>query len=100
VDIWDYFDRREGECKECSLGLEGDFPLYCAESSDGQRGIFYGRLILSERAYLSVFETLCLRGSTIQRERYSYYLTIDHNEVWGYDLDPEHSPATHCHEFP
>ena len=100
MDVWDYFDRREGECRECSLGLETAFPSYCAQAqgSGGARGIFYGRLILSERAYLSVFEVLGTRGSTIHRERYSYYLVIDGNEIWGYDLDPEHNPATHRHE--
>jgi hypothetical protein len=100
VDVWDYFDRREGECKECSLGLDVAFPLYCAEAegSVGKSGIFYGRLILGERTYVSVFEVLGAHGSTIRRERYSYYLVIDDREVWGYDLDPEHNPATHRHE--
>jgi hypothetical protein len=71
----------------------------CAEEegSGGQRGIFFGRLVLSDRAFLSVFEVVQVTGTGIHRERYSYYLIIDGFEIWGYDRDPGHVPPLHRH---
>jgi hypothetical protein len=85
-----------------SLVPDADFSTMCAEAddSDGQRGIFWGRLILSEHAYLSVFEFIEVRGSGVHRVRYSYYLVYDEAEVWGYDRDPDHEPSLHRHQGP
>lgn len=100
MDVWDFFERREGECRECSLVSDVPFPEMCgaAADSNGKHGIFFGRFTLTERASLHVFESLVVRGNAVRRERYSYYLIIDGNEIWGYDRDPGHSPSTHRHE--
>lgn len=68
-----------------------------AEGTDGQRGIFYGKLILTEHTFLNVFELVCVVGSGVHRERYSYYLIVNGYEVWGYDRDPDHDPPLHRH---
>jgi hypothetical protein len=99
VDIWEYFAQREKECRLLSLIPDSDFSDMCAErdGTAGQRGIFWGRFTLNERAFLSVFELIQVRGSGVHRERYSYYLFLDEIEVWGFDRDPQHDPPTHKH---
>jgi Family of unknown function (DUF6516) len=99
VDVWEYFQSRERECRELSLAPDEEFSKMCAEAegSNGQRGIFFGRLVLSERAFLSVYEIVQVTGTGIHRERYSYYLIIDGLEYWGYDRDPGHEPPIHRH---
>jgi hypothetical protein len=100
VDVWEYFATRERECKECSLVPQGPFHTFSAAATDadGKRGIIWGRLTLTERSYVDMSELVVVRGSGITRLRYSYYLIIDDEEVWGCDRDPEHDPATHRHE--
>jgi hypothetical protein len=100
VDVYEYFATRERECQELSLVPDTAIEDLFAEEegSNGQRGIMWGRLALSERAFLSVLETVVVRGSGIHRERYSYYLIFDGVEIWGYDRDPLHDPKEHMHE--
>lgn len=102
MDVWEYFQSRERECRELSLVPDEPFPKLCAEAhgSRGQRGMFFGRLSLSERAFLSAFELIKVRGTGIHRVRYSYYLIIDGLEAWGYDRDPDHTPSLHRHQGP
>jgi hypothetical protein len=100
VDVWEYFQSRERECRDLSLAPDTSFDEMCMEEegSDGQRGIFYGRLVLSERAFLNVFELVEVTGSGVHREQYSYYLIVDGFEEWGYDRDPSHDPPVHGHQ--
>lgn len=100
MDVWEYFQSRERECRELSLVPDGLFEDLCSEEegSDGQRGIFFGRLGLTERAFLGAFEVVRVKGSGVHRERYSYYLIIDGMETWGFDRDPAHDPPLHRHE--
>lgn len=99
MDVYEYFHSRERECRALSLAPDTSFDDLFGEEegSDGQRGIMWGRLVLSERAFLSVFESVVIVGSGIHREEYSYYLIIDGFEVWGYDRDPDHDPVEHMH---
>jgi hypothetical protein len=99
MDVYEYFHSRERECLELSLAPDTSFDEMFAEEagSDGTRGIMWGRLILSERAFLSVWESVVVVGSGIHREAYSYYLIIDGFEIWGYDRDPGHVPPEHMH---
>lgn len=99
MDVYEYFHSREKECRELSLAPDTCFDDLFAEEygSDGQRGLMWGRLVLSERAFLSVFESIVVVGSGIHREEYSYYLIIDGYEIWGYDRDPDHEPQEHMH---
>ena len=92
-------DSRERECRELCLAPDTCFDDLFAEEdgSGGQRGIMWGRLVLSERAFLSVLELVVVVESGIHREEYSYYLIIDGYEVWGYDRDPDHDPPEHMH---
>jgi hypothetical protein len=99
MDVYTYFFQREAECRELSLVPDTSFEEMFAEEagSDGTRGIMWGRLTLTERAFLNVLETVEVVGSGIHRERYSYYLIIDGLEIWGYDRDPDHDPPEHMH---
>lgn len=99
MDVWEYFHSRERECRELSLIPDGPFADMCGtEDEAGQRGIFFGRLVLTERAFLNVLEVVRIHGTGVRRERYSYYLVIDGEEIWGYDRDPDHDPPLHRHE--
>lgn len=102
MDVYEYFHTRERECREHSLHPERDFADVFAEEdgSAGQRGMAYGRLNLTEKGYLSMFEEVVVDGSGIHRERYSYYMIYDGEEKWGYDRDPDHDPPDHGHEGP
>ena len=99
MDVYTYFHQRERECRELSLVPDISFEEMFAEEagSDGARGFMWGRLSLTGRAFLNVLETVIVVRSGVHRERYSYYLIIDGLEVWGYDRDPDHSPAEHMH---
>ena len=100
MDVYEYFATRERECRELSLVPDVPFDDLFAEErgSNGQRGMMWARLGLTERAYLTMLETVVVRGTGIHRERYSYYLIFDEEEVWGYDRDPKHHPEEHMHE--
>lgn len=100
MDVYEYFHSRERECREHSLVPEMEFPDIFAEEegSGGKRGIVYGRLNLTDKGYLRMFEVVVVEGSGIHRERYSYYMVYDGDEKWGYDRDPGHDPADHGHE--
>ncbi len=102
MDVYEYFHTRERECRQHSLVPEADFADMFAEEdgSEGQRGIAYGRLNLTEKAFIRMFEVVVVEGSGIHRERYSYYMVYDDQEMWGYDRDPGHKPADHGHEGP
>lgn len=99
MDVYEYFHSREKECRKLSLAPDTSFEEMFAEEdgSDGERGIMWGRLVLSDRAFLNVSEFVVVVGSGIHREEYSYYLIIDGMEAWGYDRDPGHEPAEHMH---
>jgi Family of unknown function (DUF6516) len=65
--------------------------------SEDKRGRIFGRLIISERAFLSVSERVRVMDNHVHREEYSYYLIIDNVDVWGYDREPKHDPPDHGH---
>jgi len=79
MDVYEYFHSRERECRELSLAADTSFDEMFAEEegSESQRGIMWGRLILSDRAFLNVWESVVVVGSGIHREEYGYYLIID-----------------------
>ncbi len=99
MDVYEYFHSRERECRELSLSPDTGFDDLFGEEdgSNGRRGMMWGRLVLSERAFLSVYESVVVVGSGVHREEYSYYLIVDGYEVWGYDRDPDHDPPEHMH---
>jgi hypothetical protein len=99
VDVYEYFISRERECREHSLAPDTSFAdLFSEEEgSGGKRGIMFGRLVLNERAFLSVSEEIEVVKSGVRRVSYSYYLIVDGVEVWGYDRDPSHVPSEHKH---
>jgi hypothetical protein len=100
VDVWEYFQQKEAECRDYSLAPETSFDRLCSEEegSGGKRGRIFGHLILGENAYLSVHEVVVVREpGHIHREEYGYFLVIDGAEVWGFERDPTHDPAEHGH---
>lgn len=99
MDVWDYFHQKEAECRDYSLVPETPFEQLCSEEegSGGKRGRVFGRLGLSERAYLSVHEVVVVENDHVHREEYGYFLVIDDGEVWGLERDPTHDPPEHGH---
>jgi Family of unknown function (DUF6516) len=99
VDVYEYFHSRERECRGLGLAPEDSFDAMFAEEegSDGKRGMVFGRLILSDRAFLQVHEAVVVRGSGIHREEYAYHLIYDGEELLGFDRDPTHDPPEHGH---
>jgi len=99
VDVHEYFLSREQECRRLSVAPDRGFDEIFGEEegSNGTRGIMWGRLVLSDRAYLQVGESVVVVGTGVHRESYHYYLVIGEYEVWGYDRDPDHDPPEHMH---
>jgi hypothetical protein len=101
VDVWEYFQTREREIKECSLHVTGSIPLFAAEEgSDDQRGMVYGPVLFNgypSTVYLSMYEEVVVRGSGITRPRYAYFLIIDGREIGGYERHASHDPPVHRH---
>lgn len=82
-----------------SLAQDPNLPTaYAAlEGSDDKRGRVFGRLILSDRAFISMAEVVVVENSHVHREEYAYYLIIDEAEVFARDRDPDHDPQEHGH---
>jgi hypothetical protein len=99
VDVWAYLEDRRRECRELSVTDNDEHPLTIADEagSKGQRGRLMGRVSLSERAVVSVHESVVVRGEGIHREKYAYFLSIDGREIGGYERDPSHAPPEHQH---
>lgn len=89
MDVWEYFLQRDRELAEQSAAWENEAAAYTAEEgSHGQRGRMFGRVVLSESAYLQVHEVVEVAGSGITRLAYAYYLIYDGADIWGYERDP------------
>lgn len=98
-DVWEYFEQWEHFCTDNSLHPDTSFERMCsalAESED-KRGRIFGRLVISDRAFLSVSELVVIENDHAYRKEYSYYLIIEGLAVWGYDRDPTHDPPDHGH---
>ncbi|CAN5561606.1 hypothetical protein BH20ACT19_BH20ACT19_00260 [soil metagenome] len=102
MDVYEYFHSRERECVEHSLVPDTGFARMFGEEdgSNGQRGIVFANLGLTDRGFLKVWESVVVEGSGIHREAYSYYLIYDDEQKWAYDRDPDHDPPDHGHEGP
>jgi len=100
VDVWEYFQTRERELRECSLHVAEDMSLFSAEEGNAQRGRIYGVLYFNgypSTVYLTVHEEIVVRGSGITRPRYAYFLVIDGREIGGYERHATHKPPVHRH---
>lgn len=100
MDVWEYFQQRERECRESSLVPSDNFPTQYREKqgSGGQRGFVIGRYYLTDRALIEAMEIVeVVDGSHIHRLQYSYYLVVDGAEVYSRERDPSHNPAEHGH---
>jgi len=100
VNVWDYFDQWQRQCEANSLPSDSSYNDMCAAfaGSDENMGRIFGRLVISERAYLSVSERVVIGDGRAYREEYSYYLIVDDEEVFGRDRDLTHVPPEHGHE--
>ncbi len=100
MDVWEYFEQRDREVAEQSAAWDSDFgsPYSEEQGSNGQRGRIFGRVVLSERAFLAVNEAVEIRGSGVTRLEYAYYLVYDEAQLWGEERDPTHTPAVHQHD--
>lgn len=84
VDIWDYFDRWERQCgKHVPSDTASDRMHWALADSDDTRARIFGRLVISERAFLKVSERVIIVDGQPCRVEYSYYLVLDDEEVWG-----------------
>ena len=99
MDIWDYFDQWQRQCEASSLPSDTSYYAMCAALTGSDlQGRIFGRLVISDRAFLSVSERIVIEDGRPHREEYSYYLVLDDEEVWGRDRDPTHVPPEHGHE--
>jgi len=99
VDIWEYFQSREREIGEQSAAWdEGVHPYAEEHGSYGQRGRIWGRLILTDQAFLQVHEVVEVTGTGVHRIEYAYFVIYDGAELWGIERDPTHDPALHQHD--
>lgn len=98
MDVWEYFASRDRELGELSVVWDEVLYPYSAEmGSDGQRGMVFGRIDLTDQCFVSVHEVVQVKGSGVTREKYAYYLICDEQELWGEERDPTHNPAVHRH---
>lgn len=98
MDVWEYFESKRREISDASLTTDESFVLAEEAGSSGQRGRVWGRIIISERTFLHVSESVVVVESGIHREEYAYYLVLDGAEVWGYERDPSHDDPVHRHD--
>jgi len=100
VDIWEYFQQRDREVAEQSAAWDDDLgqPYAEEQGSNGQRGRIFGRVVLSEHAFLAVNEAVEVQGSGVTRSVYAYYLVYDGVELCGEERDPTHTPPVHRHD--
>jgi hypothetical protein len=99
VDVWEYFETREREIKECSLHIPEHVSLFSAEEGD-QRGMVYGPVLFNgypANTCLFIHEKVEVKGSGITRPRYAYFLIINGREVGGYERHASHDPPVHRH---
>ena len=99
MDVWAYLEERRRECQEVSVAEDPRQPLVMAveAGSDGQRGRLLGHVHLADDAYVQIHETIVVEGDNIHRQKYAYFLTVEGEEVGGYERDPTHNPAEHRH---
>lgn len=99
MDVWEYFQTREREIKECSLHIPEYVSLFSAEGGD-RRGMVYGPVVFNgypSTVCLFVHEEVVVKGSGITRPRYAYFLVIDGREIGGYERHASHDPPVHRH---
>ena len=99
MDVWEYFQTREREIKDCSLHIPERVSLFSAEEGD-QRGMVYGPVLFDgypANTCLFIHEKVAVRGSGITRPRYAYFLIIDGREIGGYERHASHNPPVHRH---
>ena len=65
--------------------------------SEGKRGTVYALLVLTEDAYLKVFERVEVHQSGAHREVYSYALIVEGAHYKSWERDPTH-PDEPVHE--
>ena len=98
MDVWDYFQRREGEFAE--LSVDGsDVGFFETEGSEGQAGRLIGHVYLSADCYLDIQERVVIEDGNVRRLDYGYFLIIDGVEYWGYERDLTHNPPVHRHTY-
>lgn len=100
MDVGEYFQTRDREIAEQSAVWDyiASAPYLEEQGSDGQRGRVWGRIVLSERAFLQVNEVVEVRGTGVTRLEYAYFVVYNGLELWGEERDPTHTPAVHRHD--
>jgi hypothetical protein len=95
--LFEYADERKQEC--IALGVDANWILGESkiDAKGVARGILSARLPMGEGVFLDVFERVALKDKHVTRERYSYFLVIDDEEIGGYERHPTHEPAVHRH---
>lgn len=102
MDVWTYFEQKEKEYTDLSLVQDRAPDAMFSEQggSSGRRGRVFGVLFMAGspvEAYISCSERVLVRGNSMTREEYAYFLVIDGEEVFGYERDLSHQPPVHMH---
>jgi hypothetical protein len=89
MDIWDAFARHNAELTQRSVAWDDQTDPYSAEAGSKEaRGMVYGRITLTENAFLSVHELIEVVDDDVTRRKYAYYVISDGEPVWGEEFDP------------
>lgn len=100
MDVWDYFERRERECRSLGLAPSDTLPPQYREleGSNGTRGLMLARYHMSDTALIELKEIVeILDGSRVRRVQYAYYLVVSGAEEYARERDPSHDPPVHGH---
>jgi hypothetical protein len=95
VTLDDYFDRVVRLVENQSLTFEDGFEMLERIGSNGTAGRIRGRLVFSDRTFLSVSEQLEMVDGEPVRRTYAYYCVLDGIDVWAHDNDPSHGIHAH-----
>jgi hypothetical protein len=100
LDVWDYFERHQRECRDLGLAPSDTFPPQYAEmaGSSGTHGLILARYYMGDTALIEVKEVVeIIDGTHAHRVQYAYYFVVDGVEHYARERDPSHSPAVHGH---
>jgi hypothetical protein len=110
VDVWEYFGQKEREFRDYSLAPDGPWDSLFAEEvgSNGMLGRIFGNLRLISAqdaedaldAFIAINETVVVRGKSIHRVEYSYFLVVDGVADRRLGARPFAYPPGHRHRGP
>ena len=95
MDVWEHFATYDRDLAEQSAVWDDALYPYSAEAhAHDQRGMVYGRVVLTDKAFVSVHEVVQVDGSQASREKYGYFVMYDGEELYSEQRDFTHTPSS------